>query len=180
MRLARHWVDIKKLSTTLSARVGTIMSPGSAIWSASALCVWSFRLTEAVTWPISRSSKTAPTNLSQTYVSNLCSKSSCRRFRRMWRTRCQLRGWTRKCRSRCTLIDDRHCSHRRGARNGADHHELFRQGRAFHVAAAHLLDRFRDDNDFARHRFARKKCDAACHPKRDRKAYAWGKRRTAG
>src|SRR5438552_1409202 len=165
MRLARLWVDIKKLSTTLSARVGTIMSPGSAIWSALAPCVWSFRLTEAVAWPISRSSKTAPTNLSRTYVSNLCSKSSYRRFQRMWRTRCRLRVWTRKCRLQCTLTDDRYCSNRRGIRNGANHLELFRQGRAFHVAAAHLLDRFGDDNDFARHRVERKVWDALRHPK---------------
>src|SRR5205823_12698381 len=55
-------------------------------------------------------------------------------------------------------IDDCHLDNRRNPGNGADNHELFRQGRALYVASARMFDRFGDDDHFARHRFARKKC----------------------
>src|SRR5438309_1690862 len=61
---------------------------------------------------------------------------------------------------------------RRSAGNGADNHELFRQRRALYVAVARMLDHFGDDDDSARRRFARKKCNAARDPRRNRTARA--------
>src|SRR5438874_10784544 len=69
-------------------------------------------------------------------------------------------------------INDRYLDNRRSAGDGADNHELFRQRRALYVAVARMLDHFGDDDDSARRRFARKKCNAARDPRRNRTARA--------
>src|SRR5205814_4250909 len=70
-------------------------------------------------------------------------------------------------------INDRCLDNRRSAGNGADNYELFRQRLALYVAVARMLDHFGDDDDSARRRFARKKCNAARDPRRNRTARAW-------
>src|SRR6266478_5103397 len=107
------------------------------------------------------------------FVCNRCSKHTFRRFLPMWPILCRLKV----CRSMdLTLpfirINDRVLDYRRSAGNGADNHELFRQGRALYVAVARMLDRFGDNDHFARHCLARKECDAARDPKRNRTARA--------
>src|SRR5205814_2370712 len=69
-------------------------------------------------------------------------------------------------------INDRCLDNRRSAGNGADNHELFRQRRALYVAVVRMLDHFCNDDDSARRRFARKKCNAARDPRRNRTARA--------
>src|SRR5438093_12563847 len=91
----------------------------------------------------------------------------------MWPILCRPKG----CKSTdlallSTRINDRVLDNRRNPGNGGDNHELFRQRRTLYVAAARMLDRFGDDDHFARHRFAGKKCDAGRDPKRNRTARA--------